>query len=82
MRAYEPGEVGQHHGNEPGCAVRQAMHDGTLDEGRWKSYQKLQREMAHLERKEDRVARQAERQRWAAISKAQRAGKKIRGKPW
>jgi ribosome biogenesis GTPase len=71
-----------HHGNEPGCAVREALHDGSLDDARWKSYQKLQREMAFLERKEDRVARQAERQRWAAISKAQRAGKKVRGKPW
>ncbi len=71
-----------HHGNEPGCAVRGALHDGSLDEARWKSYQKLQREMAHLERKEDRVARQTERKRWIAISKAQRAGKKIRGKAW
>ncbi|HZZ36541.1 MAG TPA: ribosome small subunit-dependent GTPase A [Caulobacteraceae bacterium] len=70
------------HGSEPGCAVREALHDGALDHGRWKSYQKLQRELAHLERKEDRAAHEAERRRWIAISKAQRAGKKARGKAW
>lgn len=71
-----------HHGNEPGCAVRAALEDGSLEEARWRSYQKLQRELAHLERKEDRAARETERRRWIAISKAQRAGKKVRGKPW
>jgi len=69
-----------HHGNEPGCAVREALHDGTLDQGRWKSFQKLQRELAHLERKEDRALREVERKKWIAVSKAQRAGKRIPGK--
>jgi ribosome biogenesis GTPase len=68
------------HGNEPGCAVREALETGALEHGRWKSYQKLQREVAHLERKEDRLAREVERRRWMSIHKAQRAGKKLRGK--
>ncbi len=71
-----------HHGNEPGCAVQGALADGSLDPGRWKSYGKLQREIAHLERREDPIAREAHRRQWIAISKAQRTGKKIRGKDW
>jgi ribosome biogenesis GTPase len=64
------------HANEPGCAVRAALETGGLDPDRWRSYQKLQKEAAFTDRKEDRVARLAERQRWIAISKAQRAGRK------
>jgi len=68
------------HSNEPGCAVREARESGALDEARWKSFRKLTREVAFAERKEDRAAREAERRRWIAISKAQRAGKKLKGK--
>lgn len=32
------------HKNEPGCAVREALKDGILDEGRWNSYLKLKTE--------------------------------------
>ena len=66
------------HTGEPGCAVRAALESGSLDPGRWRNFQKLRREIAHQERKEDRVAREAERRRWIAISKAQRAGRKPR----
>ena len=68
------------HTNEPGCAVRQALEDGELDEGRWKSFQKLQRELAHQERKEDPVAREAYRKRWIAVSKFNRARLKAEGR--
>ncbi|MGZ3377878.1 MAG: ribosome small subunit-dependent GTPase A [Phenylobacterium sp.] len=61
------------HDKEPGCAVRAALADGTLDEERWRSFQKLQRELAHTERKDDPLAASAERKRWAAIHKAGRA---------
>jgi ribosome biogenesis GTPase len=61
------------HDKEPGCAVRAALADGTLDEERWRSFQKLQRELAHAVRKEDPLAASAERKRWAAIHKAGRA---------
>ena len=70
------------HGNEPGCAVRGALEAGTLDEGRWRSFQKLQRELAHQERKEDRVAREAHRRQWNAIGKAGRARMKAKGREW
>ena len=32
------------HGAEPGCAVKQALETGSLDERRWENYQKLKRE--------------------------------------
>jgi ribosome biogenesis GTPase len=64
------------HGAEPGCAVRAALEVGALDRGRWLSYDKLGRELAFTDRKEDRFAREAERKRWIAISKAQKAMRK------
>jgi ribosome biogenesis GTPase len=36
------------HDTEPGCAVRAALEDGSLDPGRFKSYLKLQKELRHL----------------------------------
>ena len=44
------------HDTEPGCAVRAALADGTLEADRWDSYLKLQAELAHLERKLDKRA--------------------------
>lgn len=39
------------HENEPGCAVREAVAAGVLEEGRLVSYAKLQREQAQAERR-------------------------------
>lgn len=61
------------HQREPGCAVRAALEDGALDAERWRSFQKLQRELAYAVRKEDPDAAAAERKRWIAIHKASRA---------
>ena len=58
------------HGGEPGCAVRAAIAAGTLSEDRLASQQKLDRELAHVERKGDPRARAEERKRWKAIHKA------------
>jgi ribosome biogenesis GTPase len=68
------------HTNEPGCAILAALETGVLDPGRWKSFQKLQRELAHQERKEDRVAREAHRRQWIGVHKAARAHMKQKGK--
>jgi ribosome biogenesis GTPase / thiamine phosphate phosphatase len=57
------------HGNEPGCAVSQALQDGYLDQGRYESYIKLRREIAYLKRKEDPRAQRAEKDRWKKIHK-------------
>jgi ribosome biogenesis GTPase len=67
------------HKNEPGCAVREALEAGLLDQGRWRSFQKLQRELSFLELKEDRIAREANRKRWVAVSKANRARARNKG---
>jgi ribosome biogenesis GTPase len=45
------------HRAEPGCAVREALAAGTLARERWESWQKLQRELARLERRLDERAR-------------------------
>lgn len=55
------------HETEPGCAVRQ-----TLDATRLASFQKLRKEQAYAERKEDPAAARAEKARWKKIHKAMR----------
>jgi ribosome biogenesis GTPase len=58
------------HEHEPGCAVRAAVEAGTIDDGRWASYRKLERHAAHVTRQTDVRAREAERRRWRAISRS------------
>jgi ribosome biogenesis GTPase len=57
------------HQHEPGCAVREALADGTLDEKRFESYEKLKREMQRLVLKQDGRAARLERQRWKKLSR-------------
>ena len=57
------------HDTEPGCAVRAALADGTLEADRWDSYLKLQAELAHLERKLDKRAASEERKKWKATQR-------------
>jgi ribosome biogenesis GTPase len=52
------------HHREPGCAVQAALADGTLEERRWQSYGKLQRELAALARRTDAAARRAYQREW------------------
>lgn len=61
------------HRTEPGCAVLAALEDGTLPLGRWESYKKLQRELAHLERRLDKRLQAEERKRWAKAGAEGRA---------
>ena len=58
------------HGTEPGCAVRSAIDAGTLDPGRFESWQKLQRETRWLELRQDARARAEEVAKWKAIHKS------------
>ncbi|MEX0272535.1 ribosome small subunit-dependent GTPase A [Leptolyngbyaceae cyanobacterium UHCC 1019] len=60
------------HQQEPGCAVQQALVDGHLDQGRFLNYQKLQRELHYLTRKQDQRAALAEKERWKKIHKSLR----------
>lgn len=64
------------HDTEPGCAVQQALLDGTLDEERFDSYRKLQQELAYMTRKQDQKASLAEKEKWKKIHKAMRKNPK------
>jgi len=66
------------HHTEPGCAVQEAVAQGTLPAERLDSWRRLHRELAYLARKTDGGAARAERQRWKAIAKQQRAIKRDR----
>jgi len=64
------------HEHEPGCAVQQALEDGTLDYQRFLSHQKLQKELDYLARKQDQKAYLAEKEKWKKITKSLRKNKK------
>ncbi len=59
------------HGPEPDCAVQAALAAGTLEARRWKSYQKLQRELARLDRQHDEVAKRKYGREWSKTVKAE-----------
>lgn len=61
------------HDGEPGCAVRDAIADGTLQESRLRAYEKLQAELAHDTRRTDPQAAKDNRRVWASRHKAARA---------
>jgi ribosome biogenesis GTPase len=58
------------HTGEPGCAVAEALADGRLDAERHAGWRKLQREVAHHERRVDALARAEERRKWKLIGKS------------
>lgn len=74
------------HGAEPGCAIRAAVESGALDPARLTSYDKLQRELAYAERRQDEHAARAAQSRWKAVSTRMRQRrnfeKRTGGKGW
>ena len=66
------------HREEPGCAVRAAAADGTLEAGRLESFRKLQNEQAHQIVMQDQRAQIEEKRKWKVLTKA--ANKRIREK--
>jgi ribosome biogenesis GTPase / thiamine phosphate phosphatase len=61
------------HESEPGCAVKIALDEGTLDAARFASYIKLQRELLFVAAKSDVRLRIEERRKWKQITVAARA---------
>lgn len=51
------------HQTEPGCAVRKALEDGTLDERHWKTYLSLQKEEAYARERQRIIQRRMEKPR-------------------
>jgi ribosome biogenesis GTPase len=67
------------HDAEPDCAVRAALAAGTLARDRWESYLTLQRELEHLERRQDRRLQAEEKRKWKALSAAARENMRLKG---
>lgn len=66
------------HQSEPKCAVQAALASGLLDQARWQSYQKLEKELKFQQRANDKQTMLAEKQKWKAIHKAMRHHPKYR----
>ena len=60
------------HQTEPGCAIKTALEDGLLSEERWASYQKLEAEIRHGMRKQDKALAAEDRKTWKKNSIAAR----------
>jgi ribosome biogenesis GTPase len=60
------------HEQEPGCAVQEALADGSLDYQRFLNHQKLQKELNYLTRKQDQRAALVEKEKWKKIHKSLR----------
>ncbi len=60
------------HEGEPGCAVQQAVEEGTLDQARLENWRKVLREQAFLRRKMDPEARQEQKEHCKALHRTQR----------
>ena len=58
------------HRSEPGCAIRAAVAQGTLDHARLEAWRKLEREARRAAMATDGLARRAERKKWTAIQRS------------
>jgi ribosome biogenesis GTPase len=66
------------HETEPGCAVLAALEEGGLEERRYASWRKLQREAQWMARRTDARLRAEEVRRWKAISVEMRRTRRAR----
>ncbi|MDT4897615.1 MAG: ribosome biosis GTPase / thiamine phosphate phosphatase [Acidobacteriota bacterium] len=57
------------HRDEPGCAIQDALSGGTIEAERYQSYEKLQKELQHVARKQDINAQLTEKKRWKKLSR-------------
>ncbi|WP_421385478.1 ribosome small subunit-dependent GTPase A [Bacillus salacetis] len=55
------------HEDEPQCAIRSAIEQGSLSQGRYMSYQKLLREIEYSKRRADKRLQSLERKKWKKI---------------
>ncbi|MFL5927199.1 MAG: ribosome small subunit-dependent GTPase A [Gaiellaceae bacterium] len=64
------------HDREPGCAIREALLDGSLARDRWDSYVKLQRELEAIEARRNHLLRQERVREYKIRARANRPKKK------
>lgn len=57
------------HRDEPGCAVQEALNEGSLSPERYNSYLKLQKELKYLEMKQSMSPNALERAKWRHLMK-------------
>ena len=69
------------HRTEPGCAIRAALADGSLERERWTSYQKLEREMARVSGRWSHRERADLKRRWRDRARETKAMKRRGWKP-
>lgn len=69
----------QHH-SEPGCAILAALESGDLPQERWESFQGLERELRHVQRKTDAEFARQERLKWKKISQTARVRSKLKSR--
>ena len=66
------------HGDEPGCAVRVALAEGSLDQRRFESFAKLQREFQYLATRQEQKMRLVQKERGKKLAKFSRQYNKDR----
>jgi ribosome biogenesis GTPase len=64
------------HSTEPDCAVREALETGALDEGRWASYLRLQRELRAIEARSSRRLQRELKSRWRSRAREVRRARR------
>src|SRR4029078_11071627 len=57
------------HQDEPRCVVREALARGTIDAGRYESYEKLQKELKYQARRKDTLSEIVEKKKWKKLSR-------------
>jgi ribosome biogenesis GTPase len=65
------------HGSEPGCAVQQAIAEGRLDPERLAGFAKLEKELGHLARRQDALARLKAKKRHKEVQRGMRRSRDI-----
>jgi len=66
------------HTAEPDCAVQAALISGEIEEGRWRSYLKLRRELRHAAAQVDPNLRRTEKERWKKLCSGVKRNQKRR----
>jgi ribosome biogenesis GTPase len=66
------------HTLEPACAVREALGSGEIDDARWRSYLKLQRELRHAAAQVNPNLRREEKERWKKLCSSVKRSQKRR----
>ncbi|MCI0488423.1 MAG: ribosome small subunit-dependent GTPase A [Blastocatellia bacterium] len=66
------------HENEPGCAIKEALEDGSLDAARVENYKKMQKELEYLDSRQDSRARREKERSFGRLYKSVQSEKKRR----